>query len=111
MTWGTPPARCRSVATNRPEGLRSQSTGTRARIASKSSNTSGTPAARAMARRWSTALVDPPSAMTTAIPFSNAFRVRICRGTSPARTASTRASADAAALSAFSSSSAAMVEE
>jgi hypothetical protein len=49
--------------------------------------------------------------MTSAIPFSNAFRVRIVRGTSPARTASTSASAEAAALSAFSSSSAAMVEE
>src|SRR5205814_242882 len=47
ITWGIPPARCRSVATNRPEGLRSHSTGTRARIVSKSSSTSGTPAARA----------------------------------------------------------------
>src|SRR2546422_10370274 len=63
MTWGTPPARWRSVVTKRPDGLRSHSTGTQARIASKSSRASGTCAAWAMASRWSTALVDPPIAL------------------------------------------------
>ena len=50
--------------------------------------------------------------MVTAIPFSNAFRVRMRRGVSPSRTASDQHLARTrAALSAFSSSSAAMVEE
>src|SRR5438445_536749 len=69
MTWGTPPARWRSVVTKRPDGFRSHSTGTRARIASKSSRASGTCVAWAMASRWSTALVDPPIASVTAIAF------------------------------------------
>ncbi len=49
--------------------------------------------------------------MATAIPFSNALRVRIWRGKIPRRIASTSACADCAALSAFSASSAAMVED
>src|SRR5207245_4093600 len=56
MTWGTPPARWRSVVTKRPDGFRSHSTGTRARIASKSSRASGTCVAWAMADRKSTRL-------------------------------------------------------
>jgi hypothetical protein len=91
--------------------LRSQSTGTRARIVSKSSSARGTPAAWAIASRWSTALLEPPRAIATAIPFSKAARVRICRGASRRRMASTSATAEPAALSAFSASSAAMVEE
>jgi hypothetical protein len=38
------------------------------------------PASWAMASRCSTALVEPPSAMTTAMAFSNASLVRIWRG-------------------------------
>ena len=50
--------------------------------------------------------------MTTAIPFSNAWRVRICRGSEAAAGWPPPAPrADSAALSAFSASSAAMVEE
>jgi hypothetical protein len=49
--------------------------------------------------------------MTTAIPFSNALRVRIWRGSRCERTASTSTSAERAALSSFSASSAAMVDE
>ena len=67
-----PPARCRSVATNRPPGLRSASSGTRALTLSKSSMVSGTPASRAIASRCSTALVEPPVAATAAIAFSSA---------------------------------------
>src|SRR5216117_2582905 len=63
MTWGTPPARWRSTVTNFPDGFRSHSTGTRARIVSKSSSVSRTPAAWAIARRCSTALVEPPMAI------------------------------------------------
>ena len=61
----------------------------------KSSIVSGTPTARAMAMRCSTALVEPPTAITIAIAFSNASRVMTSRGlmsfssklriTSPAR--------------------------
>ncbi len=36
-----------------------------------------------MASRWSTALVEPPSAMTVVIAFSNASRVMICDGVMP----------------------------
>ena len=97
--------------TNRPDGFRSHSTGTLRRIVSKSSSARATPAARAIASRCSTALVEPPSAMTTAMAFSNALRVRMCRGRRCRRTASTSASPERAALSAFSASSAAMVEE
>ena len=111
MTWGIPPARWRSTVTKRPEGCRSHSTGMRARIVSKSSSVSGTPAACAMASRWSTALVEPPTAMVTAIAFSNAWRVRIWRGRRSREIASTSAVADRAALSVLSSSSAAMVDE
>ena len=111
MTWGIPPAPCRSVATYRPEGLRSHSTGTRARMVSKSSRARGTPAAWAIASRCRTALVDPPVAMTTAIAFSKAARVKTWRGRRRARMASTRTRPDSPALSAFSSSSAAMVED
>ena len=49
-TCGTPPARWKSVATKRPEGLRSQSTGTLRRTRSKSSIVHFTPAAAAIAR-------------------------------------------------------------
>jgi hypothetical protein len=48
----------------------------------KSSSASFTPADEAMASRCSTALVEPPSAMTTVIAFSNAA-VRILRGVMP----------------------------
>jgi hypothetical protein len=64
-----------------------------------------------MASRCSTALVEPPIAIVTAIPFSKAWRVMIWRGRRWAATACTSAAADAAALPAFSASSAAIVEE
>ena len=47
---------------------------------SKSSSPSGTPARPAIAGRWTTALVEPPTAMRTRIAFSNAARVRIREG-------------------------------
>ena len=49
--------------------------------------------------------------MTTAMAFSNAARVRMPCGRRSRRTASTSTSAERAALSPFSPSSAAMVEE
>lgn len=44
-----------------------------------------------MASRCSTALVEPPNAITTAIAFSNASRVMICRAVMPLRSISTTA--------------------
>ena len=89
----------------------SHRTGTFARIGSKSSSVSFTPAHCAIASRWRTALVEPPTAITTAIALSNACRVRIFRAVRPRRSASASARPDSSALCALSSSSAAMVEE
>ena len=44
-----------------------------------------------MASRCSTALVEPPKAMVTAMAFSNASLVRICRAVMPRRSNSTTA--------------------
>ena len=49
----------------------------------KSSRVSSTSASRAMASRCSTMLVEPPSAMPTAMAFSNASLVRIWRAVMP----------------------------
>ena len=65
---------------------------------------------RATARRCSTELVEPPTAMITLMAFSNASRVIRSRGRMLALIASASTSALRAALSAFSGSSAAMVE-
>ena len=53
-----------------------------------------TSASWAMASRWSTALVEPPKAMTTAMAFSNASLVMIWRAVIPRRSISTTASPD-----------------
>ena len=63
-----------------PLGLRSAMKGTRSLTSWKSSMPSGTPAARAMAMRWSTAFVEPPSTITITIALSKAFRVMIRLG-------------------------------
>ena len=57
---------------NLPPGFMSAMWGTRAATRLKSSSDSATPASLAMARRCSTALVDPPRALTTVMAFSNA---------------------------------------
>ncbi len=80
MTTGTPPIRSMSTMWNLPCGLVSARCGTRAAIRLKSSSSRSTRASLAMARRCSTALVEPPSAMTTAMAFSNASLVMIWRG-------------------------------
>ena len=64
----------------------------------KSSRSSGTSASCAIASRCSTALVDPPKAITTAIAFSNASRVRICRAVMPFSIMVTTASPEARAI-------------
>ena len=82
-TTGTPPTRSRSVMWNLPPGFISAMWGTLAAIRLKSSRSKSTPASLAMASRWSTALVDPPRALATAIAFSKAFLVMMSRGRIP----------------------------
>ena len=55
--------------------------------------------------------MEPPIAITTEMAFSKACRVRIFRAVMPRRIASASTRADSAVLSAFSASSAAMVDE
>ena len=78
---------------------------------SKSSIVHVTPAECAIARKCSTALVDPPTAMTTLTAFSIASRVTIWRGRICFSMARTSTAADVAALSAFSRSGLAIVDE
>ena len=77
MTTGTPPMRSTSTMWYVPWGLVSARWGTLAATRLKSSSSSSTRASWAMASRWSTALVEPPRAMTTAMAFSNASLVMI----------------------------------
>ena len=93
-----------------PEGLKSASTGTRLPMRVKSSMVSLTPAMWAMARRCSTALVEPPMAITTVMAFSNAFFVMMSCGRIPARARAT-AAAPARRQSSFFSSLMAIWEE
>ncbi|MCP9272392.1 hypothetical protein NM203_09355 [Mycolicibacterium sp. CAU 1645] len=65
----------------------------------KSSSESLTLASHAMASRCSTALVDPPKAITTAMAFSKASLVRRSRAVMPRRSISTTASPDLRAYS------------
>ena len=83
ITTGTPPMRSRSDMWYLPWGLVSARWGTRAATVLKSSSVRSTRASLAMASRWSTALVEPPRAMTTAMAFSNASLVMIWRGRMP----------------------------
>ena len=70
-----------------------------------------TPAQCAIAKKCSTALVEPPVAMITATAFSMDLRVTMSRGLMPLRMASTKTRADSLADSTFSSCTLAMVEE
>ena len=110
-TCGTPPARWKSTATYLPDGFKSHSTGTFCRTRSKSSIVHSTSAAEAIARKCSTALVEPPVAITSAIAFSIDLRVMMSRGFRSRLIASTSTRADAAAESAFSGSGDAICDE
>ena len=81
---------------NLPPGFMSAMCGTRAAMRLKSSRSSSTPASLAIANRWSTALVEPPTAEVSAIAFSNAALVMIWRGVIP--NSSIRTTAAPAAL-------------
>jgi len=111
ITCGMPPARCRSTARYLPDGFKSHSTGVLTRTRSKSSITHSTSAAWAMAKKCSTALVEPPVAMMTATAFSIDFLVTMSRGLISFFTASISTRADSAAEFVFSSCGLAMVLE
>ena len=83
MSGIVPPILTNSAMTYFPLGLRSASTGTRFPISVKSSMDNSTSAECAIARRCSTALVEPPRAITTVMAFSKALRVMISRGRIP----------------------------
>ena len=80
ITAGVPPIFCTSSITYLPEGLRSAMKGTRSEHRWKSSSVRSMPTERAMAMRWSTALVLPPRAITVTMAFSKAARVMMSRG-------------------------------
>ena len=92
ITTGMPPILSTSFITYRPNGLRSPRCGTLSPIRLKSSMVRSTSASRAIASRCSTAFVEPPSAITTVIAFSNASLVMIWRAVMPRRSISTTAS-------------------
>ena len=80
ITAGMPPMLCTSSITYLPLGFRSAMNGTRSLTFWKSSMVRSTSTERAIAIRCSTALVEPPSAITITIAFSNASRVMMSRG-------------------------------
>ena len=78
--------------------------GVRALMRSKSASSRSRPASRAIAIRWSTALVEPPVVATDAIAFSSDVRVITSRGLRPLRTrAITRVPASRATSAFFGS--------
>ena len=66
-----------------PAGRMSASTGTPWPTREKSSSSSGTSAALAMASRCSTKLVEPPRAMATVMAFSKDSRLKMSLGLMP----------------------------
>ncbi len=94
MTTGMPPMWSMSFITKAPKGLTSARCGTLAPIRRKSSIVRSTSASLAIASRCSTAFVEPPKAMTTAMALSNASLVMMSRARIPLRSRSTTASPD-----------------
>ena len=86
-----------------PPGFRSARCGVRLPMRLKSSSVRSTRASWAMASRCSTALVEPPHALTAAIAFSNAALVMIWRGVMPFSSRLTTASPERRAHSMRSS--------
>ena len=68
---------------NWPAGRMSASTGTPWPTRVKSSSSSGTPAALAMAKRCSTALVEPSKAMARVMALSKDSRLKMSLGLMP----------------------------
>ena len=86
---GRPPALWKSSMYPVPTGLQFTSTGVFRAASWRSSSVRVTPARRAMAMRWITALVDPPSAASTTDALRNDARVRYSRGSAPQWVSST----------------------
>ena len=86
-------------------------TGTSLRMRSKSSIVHSISAALVIAKKCNTALVEPPTAIITLTAFSMDFLVMMSRGRKLFLIASTKTRADSAALTTFSSSSLAIVDE
>mmetsp|Transcript_155268 Transcript_155268/g.476952 ORF Transcript_155268/g.476952 Transcript_155268/m.476952 type:complete len:265 (+) Transcript_155268:553-1347(+) len=80
MTTGVPPILWTSSMRYVPLGLRSAMRAVLAPMRWKSSIWRSMPAVAAMARRCKTAFVEPPSAFTTTMAFSNDFLVRMSSG-------------------------------
>jgi len=88
-TARSPPARWKSSIKYRPAGWRSTSIGTRDPIRSKSSSVNSTPDLPAIARRWTTALADPPNAARETIALWKLAFVRNVPGRRSVATIST----------------------
>mmetsp|Transcript_81464 Transcript_81464/g.213877 ORF Transcript_81464/g.213877 Transcript_81464/m.213877 type:complete len:291 (+) Transcript_81464:459-1331(+) len=80
MITGVPPILWTSSMRYLPLGLRSAMSGVFALMRWKSSMLRSMSAVVAMARRWSTAFVEPPRAFTTTMAFSKDFFVRMSSG-------------------------------
>ena len=106
ITRPTPPASYMSVAVKRPPGCMSATIGVRSAISPNSSISSGIPNSWAMARRWRTALVEPPVAATEAMAFSMAGLVTIADGRTSCRTRVITSSPHVRAAASFEGSSA-----
>ncbi len=100
-TSATPPAAYMSFACQRPQGFMSAMIGVRAEMRSKSSIVKSIPKSRAIATRWSTALVEPPVAATDATAFSNDSLVTNDRGVRFSRTTRTASRPSSYAASSF----------
>ena len=111
MSGVWPPMSTSSLMRYLPLGLRSARTGTFLPMRVKSSSVSFTFAEWAMASRWSTALVEPPSAMTTVMAFSKASRVMISSGRMPRLSSSSTARPAARASCALAGETAFCAEE
>ena len=79
-TPGIPPTACNSSMEYFPLGLRSAKRGVLSLNLLKSSRVNSTLAAFAMAKKWRTALVDPPSTVTNLNAFSKDFLLTISDG-------------------------------
>ena len=77
MTAGTPPAWWKSSIRYSPDGLRLARNGTLRESSSKRSSGRSKPSRPAIAGRWMTAFVEPPSAFSVAIALWKASGVRI----------------------------------
>jgi hypothetical protein len=85
-------------------------TGTMREISSKRCSVRSMPARRAMAMKWTIALVEPPIAMCTLMALSNDAAVRIRLGVKSSQTMSTMRRPDAVAMRGWLASAAGIAE-